>query len=92
MATKKELDLLEKAFVAEIEYALERKEKFCLPFMQTKSRLAERMVEAGLLQREEMTVGGIHFKGYGQTFLGNMTYCMSCSDVDVEAEDEQKTV
>lgn len=87
MATKKELALLEKAFVAEIEYALERKEKFCLPFMQTKSQLAEKMVEDGLLQHEEMTVGGVLFKGYGQTFLGNMTYCMTCSDFDVEAED-----
>lgn len=86
MATKRELALLEKAFVAEIEYALERKEKFCLPFMQTKSKLAEKMVEDGLLQHEEMTVGGIHFKGYGQTFLGNMTYCMSCTDEGVESE------
>lgn len=83
MATKQELALLEKAFVAEIEYALEHKEKFCLPFMQTKSKLAEKMVKDGLLQREEITVGGIHFKGYGQTAYGNMTYCMICSEGEV---------
>lgn len=88
MATKRELALLEKAFVAEIEYALERKEKFCLPFMQTKSkRLAEKMVEDGLLQHAEMTVGGINFKGYAQTYYGNMLYCMTCTDVDLEVED-----
>jgi len=87
MATKQELRLLEKAFAAEIEYALERKEKFCLPFMQTKSKLAEKMVEDGLLQHAEMTVGGIHFKGYAQTYYGNMLYCMNCTDVDVEADD-----
>ena len=49
MVTEQALALLEKACVAEIEYALERKEKFCLPFMQTKSKLAEKRVEDGLL-------------------------------------------
>lgn len=70
--TKAELKMLERAFEAEIYDRL--------PF-QTKSKLAEKLVYDGYLQRMERTFGGrfpVVCKGYALTLLGNMTYCFSC--------------
>ena len=72
--TKQELDLLEKAFSAEIEGALMNRP----PLMQTRSGLAAKLVEAGLLVRGECTLGDrfpVKFGGYFLTEAGRLAYC-----------------
>ncbi len=81
---KRELDLLEMAFAAEIDHAVSKRG---LGMLITKSKLAESLADRGYLKREEITIGGRFpavVKGYGQTILGNLTYCMSdrCTDID----------
>ena len=71
--TKRELDLLERAFAAEIE--------FRLPY-QTKSKLAKRLASEGYLVEIERTFGKDCFgpitaKGYALTIMGNLAYCTS---------------
>lgn len=76
---KPELKILEKAYSCEIEAALRPN---TLPVMQTKSKLAEKLVADGLLQTAEFRFGGqfpVIVRGYLLTELGRMTYCMSCA-------------
>lgn len=82
---KRELALLEKAFAAEIDAALT---KNGFGFMQTKSKLADKLVADGLLEKVERKqqwgCGVACFTGYRLTLLGHMTYCMSCDSVDLD--------
>jgi hypothetical protein len=81
---KRELALLEKAFAGEIDAALSR---HGIDLIQTKSKLAAKLVEDGLLARGEMTLSGwppLTIKGYRLTEAGRMAYCMTCGDDDPE--------
>jgi len=72
------LDILEKAFVAEIEYALN---KTGFGLIQTKSKLARELTSDGYLVERTTTLpcdlGSVSVKGYALTLLGNATYCLS---------------
>jgi len=70
---KERLALLAKAYDAEINAALSRSP---LWLMQTKSKLATKMVKEGLLSKCEVTVHGIHYEGYELTHAGRMMFCM----------------
>jgi hypothetical protein len=77
----KDLDLLEKAFAAEIDAAVN---KSPLYMMQTKAtKRADALVADGLLRKLSGTLGGRYtVEGYALTELGRLTYCMRerCSD------------
>jgi len=81
---KRSLDLLEKAFAAEINGALEGG----LGLLQTRSKLADKLVESGHLVKATVRLGGrfpVTIEGYRLTILGNATYCFSdrCGDEEV---------
>lgn len=82
---KRELTILERAFSREIEAALTR----TLPLLQTKSKLAEKMVADGLLERVEIIHGRppfqVKFSGYVLTHAGRYEYCATCRDEDAAA-------
>jgi hypothetical protein len=74
---KKELALLEQAFAAEINSALEKS----LPIIQPKATaLADKLVADGLLQKVVRKVGSppmvVTVEGYQLTLAGNLAYCM----------------
>lgn len=73
----KRMKLLERAFEAEIDAALSGRG---LHMMQTKSALAETMVEEGYLAKCKATMSGATFEGYELTHFGRMAYCMTCED------------
>lgn len=77
---KRELAILEKAFVREIDAALTR----TVPILQTKSKLAEKLVADGLLERVEVTCGRppmqVKASGYVLTHAGRYEYCATCVD------------
>ena len=80
MTTKAEIALLEKAFSAEIEGAMNK----CPRLMQTKSKLAVKMVDEGLLTRVTENFGRppfvVRLEGYELTHAGRLLYCLSCPD------------
>ena len=70
--TKKELDLLEKIFQAQLEGRL----------YQTKSKLAKQMEEDGFIMEDSKAFGVACFgkiivRGYTLTIKGNYAYCSS---------------
>lgn len=73
MATKAELNALEKVFAAEIEGRL--------PF-QSKARVFRQLEEDGLLEPMVRIVGNDRFRvtvtGYQLTHAGRFLYCSSC--------------
>ena len=74
---KRSLELLEKAFAAEIEAATNNG----IGLMQTKSKIAEKLVETGYLEKASRALGGrlpVTVEGYQLTHLGRITYCSSC--------------
>lgn len=76
---KRSLNLLEKAFVAEIDEGVNKG----IGLMQTKSKLAEKLVDEGYLVKDVQTLGGrlpVSVEGYRLTHLGRITYCLSCED------------
>lgn len=82
--TKTELDLLERAFDAEIRSALEPHR---LPLIQTRSKVARKLVDDGLLYEVEHTLGGrfpIKVRGFALTHAGRYAYCSSprCADAE----------
>lgn len=82
--TKRELDLLERAFDAEIRVAFEPHR---LPLIQTKSKIARKLVDAGLLQEVEVTTGrrfAITVRGFALTHAGRYAYCSSSRCADAE--------
>ena len=70
---KAEFRMLEKVFAAEVENRL--------PF-QTRSKIVERLKQAGFVQTLTIRVGTppLHttVKGWQLTHLGRITYCMAC--------------
>lgn len=83
--TKKELDLLEKIFKAEINGALNGG----IQIYQTKSKLAKKLLDEGLIKKVSTTLNGqfpVTIEGYMLTLFGNLSYCMSdrCSDEAIE--------
>lgn len=73
------LAILEKAFCAEIEEGVSGG----IGVMQTKSKLAEKLVESGHLDRARKRIGGrfpLTVEGYRLTHLGRLTYCLTCED------------
>lgn len=78
---KRELAILEKAFAAEVSGML--------PF-QTKSKVAAKLVDEGMLLPMETTFGRGTFavvcKGYQLSHAGLLAYCLTCDD------DEDETI
>ncbi len=77
---KRELALLERAFSAEVEAAIN---KTGLHLMQTKAtKVADKLVSDGLLRKVSTSVGNgpltIRLSGYELTEVGRMAYCMTC--------------
>jgi hypothetical protein len=73
------MSLLEKCYEKEIDGALNKHPGI----YQTKSAVAEKLVESGHLMRVTDAVGGpgprATISGYRLTILGNATYCLSCT-------------
>lgn len=77
MMNKQELAMLERAYVAEIDGAMSKH----LGILQTKSKVAKKLVEDGLLQKVEHSfVDGIVIKGYLLTHAGRIAYCSTCDE------------
>lgn len=73
---KKELDVLEKCFEAEINRAVNGG----VGLFQTQSKVAKKLEEEGFLVRDEVVMKGVFpviIKGYRLTISGNFTYCTS---------------
>jgi hypothetical protein len=81
---KADLQLLERAFHAEIEAAISKSGFY---MMQTKARKrADALVEAGLLRKVSERMHGpwpCTVDGYALTELGRLTYCTNCADTEV---------
>jgi hypothetical protein len=76
---KRELALLEKVFAEEIN----PERSGFPPVFQTKSKIAKKLEEEGMLQSVEYQVGhpfSLKVKGYVLTEAGRYEYCKSCSD------------
>ena len=72
---KKDIALLEKAFVAEVGSALQD----APPLMQTRSeKRANALVADGLLIECNATWKGIVIKGFALTHAGRSAYCSTC--------------
>jgi len=83
---KRELALLERAYSDEIESALRNRQHL----MQTKQRLAEKLVDDGLLRKKTVKLGGrfpMIISGYEITDAGRYLYCSKC----VDDESQEKT-
>ena len=77
---KQKLKLLEKAFAAEIDSALNKHQ---VGIMQSNSKLATELVESGYLQESYVKLGGrfpVTITGFSLTEMGRITYCESCRD------------
>lgn len=77
--TKKELDLLESAFSAEVDSAMSGGP----PILQTKSEVAEGLVKDGLLEKRQAYLLGwfpVVIEGYQLTHAGRLAYCESCKE------------
>ncbi len=73
---KKELDVLEKCFEAEINGAVNGG----VGLFQTQSKVAKNLEEEGFLVLDKVVMKGVFpvtIKGYRLTLLGNITYCTS---------------
>lgn len=76
---KREMAILEKAYDCEVMAALNGR---TIHFMQTKSKLAEKLVDNGLLQKVSMQLQGslpCTVNGYELTHAGRLAYCASCN-------------
>ena len=74
---KKDLDLLERAFNAEINAALAGRPH---P-MQTRAKArADALVADGLLAKCVEVCRGIRIEGYELTHAGRLAYCLTCED------------
>lgn len=72
---KTELQILEKAFEAEVHGALSAHK---IHLLQTKSKLAKKLVAEGYLREAQTKYLGLTFSGYELTHLGRITYCTTC--------------
>lgn len=81
--TKPERALLEKAFAAEIDAALKG---HGIHVIASKSKLAQKLVEEGLLEYVTLNLGrrdafgAITVSGFRLTEAGRFAYCMTCGD------------
>jgi hypothetical protein len=71
---KKRLALLEKAFDSEVNAALKGGPRV----VQTRSRLAQDMVNEGLLQECSEKFGMATVTGFVLTHAGRLSYCLTC--------------
>ena len=75
---KRELALLERAYAAEVNAALSKVPRV----LQTKSKLADKLVADGLLRKAEEIYRGsvfaVRLEGYELTEAGRMAYCLTC--------------
>lgn len=71
---KRELDLLERAFSAEIEAAMTGRPHV----IQPRGKLPTKLADEGYLEAAEVVWSGVRIKGFQLTSLGRMTYCMTC--------------
>lgn len=80
MMNKKELDILEKAFDAEIASAFN---KNLFPIIQTKSKTAKKLCENGYLEEVCFMYSNVKITGYAITIRGHIAYCDSdrCKNV-----------
>jgi hypothetical protein len=71
----KERNLLEKAYEAEINSAMNKN----IPhLMQTKSKTAKKLVDDLLLAEKTIVFKGVTVKGYELTHAGRLLYCIRC--------------
>lgn len=85
---KKQLAILERAWEAEINCALNDS----VPLIQTKSKIAAKLAEDGYLEWREIQLGGgipIAIKGYKITHAGIFAYCESLPD-DIDIDEIEK--
>lgn len=79
---KQELALLEKAFCAEINAAMNQG----IHLLQTKARLAEKMVNEGYLEKVALKRNAcgltMTVTGYELTHRGRIAYCQSCYQIE----------
>lgn len=69
---RKELNMLEKAYEAEIASALNKN----IPHVyKTKSKYAKKLAEDGYLRFTTVCMGNVNVNGYELTELGRLTYC-----------------
>lgn len=76
---KRSLAILEKAFCAEIDEAVSGG----IGLMQTKSKIAEKLVESGHIEKSSTLIGErfpVTVEGYRLTHLGRLTYCLTCDE------------
>jgi len=71
---KKELDILEKAFEADIASALNNN---LFPIIQTKSKTAKKLCDDGYLREISFIYGNVKITGYALTDIGHFAYCDS---------------
>lgn len=88
---KRSLDMLEKAFEAEISGAIDGHPGL----LQTRSKLAQKLEADGYLVKDAHTFGGrfpVTVEGYRLTILGNATYCFSdrCADEEATPNDQNQ--
>lgn len=70
--TKPEIQLLEKAFDAEIQAAFTT---HGIHLLQTKAKLAAKLAEEGYLRAATIVWRGVTIKGYELTHAGRAIYC-----------------
>lgn len=71
---KKELDILEKAFEAQIASAFNKK---LFPVIQTKSKTASKLCDEGFLEDVVINHMNVKIRGYALTIKGTLAYCSS---------------
>ncbi|MEM5357014.1 hypothetical protein V5034_12945 [Enterobacter kobei] len=85
MMNKKQIAILEKSWMAEIDNDI--------PIIQTKSKIAAQLAEEGYLEWKELTLGGafpVVIRGYQITHAGILAYCLSIPDnIDIEAMEQE---
>jgi hypothetical protein len=74
---KKDMALLERAFEAEIDAAIEGKPR---PMQTRAAARADALVADGLLAKCVENWRGIRIEGYELTHAGRLAYCMTCED------------
>lgn len=77
--TKREIEILERVFSAEVESAFNGQPHI----VQTRSKLAAKLADEGYLHWREIRLGGrfpITIAGYELTELGRLTYCYCASE------------
>lgn len=69
---KQQLDILEKAFAADIDMAAGG-----IGIFQTRSKVAKQLEEEGYIRKVKIQTGLVNIEGYRLTDLGHIIYCQS---------------